>query len=55
MLISSFPFSGSLNICAPPAPQHNDFDLQLFISTNSASSFLITSLGASYMPFALPK
>ena len=32
ILMSWLPFSGSLNICAPPAPQHNDFDLQLFIS-----------------------
>ena len=32
-------FSGSLNICAPPAPQHNPLVLQRFISTNSASNF----------------
>src|SRR5580765_2152942 len=32
------PFSSSLNICAPPAPQHNPELLQRFISISSASS-----------------
>ena len=31
--ISFSPFSASLNICAPPAPQHKPLDLHLLIST----------------------
>ncbi len=55
MLISLFPFSGSLNICAPPAPQQRPFVLQRFISTSSASSFSSKILGASYSSFARPR
>ena len=41
------PFSSSLNICAPPAPQHNPLLRQRFISTSSASRASSTFLGAS--------
>ncbi len=42
-----FPFSSSLNICAPPAPQHKPLLRHLFISTRSASRASKTFLGAS--------
>jgi len=38
ILIRLLPGSSSLNICAPPAPQHKPLLRQRFISTSSASS-----------------
>ena len=55
ILTSLSPFSASLNICAPPAPQHSPLLRFLFISTRFASSDSNTFLGASYMPFPLPR
>jgi hypothetical protein len=47
ILMRLLPGSSSLNICAPPAPQHKPLLRQRFISTNSASKASNTFLGAS--------
>ena len=47
IFISAVPFSDSLKICAPPAPQHYPFSLFLFISIRFFEMELIIDLGAS--------
>src|SRR6188474_1625469 len=55
LLIRLSPGSSSLNIWAPPAPQHKPLFLERDISFNSIFNCPNTSRGTSYIPLTRPR